>query len=42
MVALIALGLLSGLFFSSTFVLNRVMSLEGGIGFGLLRFVMCL
>lgn len=30
MVALIALGLLSGLFFSSTFVLNRVMSLEGG------------
>ena len=30
MVALIALGLLSGLFFSSTFVLNRLMSLEGG------------
>ncbi len=30
MVALIALGLLSALFFSSTFVLNRLMSLEGG------------
>lgn len=30
MIVLIALGLLSGLFFSSTFVLNRVMSLEGG------------
>ncbi len=30
MVALIALGLCSGLFFSSTFVLNRLMSLEGG------------
>jgi len=27
---LIAIGLLSGLFFSSTFILNRVMSLEGG------------
>ncbi len=30
MAALIALGLCSGLFFSSTFVLNRLMSLEGG------------
>ncbi|AFL68326.1 DMT family transporter [Sulfurospirillum barnesii] len=30
MVALIAMGLLSALFFSSTFVLNRLMSLEGG------------
>ncbi|ASC93327.1 DMT family transporter [Sulfurospirillum diekertiae] len=30
MAALIALGLVSGLFFSSTFVLNRLMSLEGG------------
>ena len=30
MVKLIAIGLLSGLFFSSTFVLNRLMSLEGG------------
>ena len=30
MVALIALGLLSALFFSSTFMLNRLMSLEGG------------
>ena len=30
MAVLIALGLLSGLFFSSTFVLNRLMSLEGG------------
>lgn len=30
MVALIGLGLLSGLFFSSTFVLNRLMSLDGG------------
>ena len=30
MAGLIALGLLSGLFFSSTFVLNRLMSLEGG------------
>jgi len=30
MPALIALGLLSALFFSSTFVLNRLMSLEGG------------
>lgn len=30
MVVLISLGLLSGLFFSSTFVLNRFMSLEGG------------
>lgn len=30
MIALILLGLLSGLFFSSTFILNRMMSLEGG------------
>ena len=30
MAVLIGLGLLSGLFFSSTFVLNRLMSLEGG------------
>ena len=30
MAVLIALGLCSGLFFSSTFVLNRLMSLEGG------------
>ncbi len=30
MAILISLGLLSGLFFSSTFVLNRFMSLEGG------------
>ena len=30
MIVLILIGLLSGLFFSSTFVLNRVMSLEGG------------
>lgn len=30
MIALISIGLLSGLFFSSTFILNRVMSLEGG------------
>ena len=30
MVSLILIGLLSGLFFSSTFILNRVMSLEGG------------
>lgn len=30
MIGLIALGLLSGLFFSSTFVLNRLMSLGGG------------
>lgn len=30
MISLISLGLLSGLFFSSTFVLNRLMSLEGG------------
>ena len=30
MVKLIAIGLLSGLFFSSTFILNRLMSLEGG------------
>jgi len=30
MIALILIGLLSGLFFSSTFILNRVMSLEGG------------
>jgi drug/metabolite transporter (DMT)-like permease len=30
MIPLIAIGLLAGLFFSSTFVLNRLMSLEGG------------
>lgn len=30
MVKLVALGLLSGFFFSSTFVLNRLMSVEGG------------
>ena len=30
MILLIVLGLLSGMFFSSTFILNRVMSLEGG------------
>ena len=30
MLKLITIGLLSGLFFSSTFVLNRMMSLEGG------------
>ncbi len=30
MFALISTGLLSGLFFSSTFILNRAMSLEGG------------
>lgn len=30
MTGLIFIGLLSGLFFSSTFILNRVMSLEGG------------
>ena len=30
MVRLILMGLLSGLFFSSSFVLNRMMSLEGG------------
>ena len=30
MIKLIAIGLLSGMFFSSTFILNRVMSLEGG------------
>lgn len=30
MVGLIALGLLAGLFFSTTFILNRLMSLEGG------------
>ena len=30
MIALISIGLLSGLFFSSTFILNRIMSLEGG------------
>lgn len=30
MIQLIALGLLSGLLFSSTFILNRVMSLDGG------------
>ena len=30
MIYLVILGLLSGMFFSSTFILNRVMSLEGG------------
>lgn len=30
MIELIALGLLAGLFFSTTFILNRMMSLEGG------------
>lgn len=30
MIVLISIGLLSGLFFSSTFILNRVMSLAGG------------
>jgi drug/metabolite transporter (DMT)-like permease len=30
MIKLIAIGILSGLFFSSTFILNRLMSLEGG------------
>lgn len=30
MITLIAIGLLSGLFFSSTFILNRLMSIEGG------------
>ncbi|MCP3900265.1 MAG: multidrug resistance efflux transporter family protein [Desulfobacteraceae bacterium] len=30
MVLLVLIGLLSGLFFSSTFILNRLMSLEGG------------
>ena len=30
MLKLIIIGLLSGMFFSSTFILNRVMSLEGG------------
>jgi drug/metabolite transporter (DMT)-like permease len=30
MIALISIGILSGLFFSSTFILNRLMSLEGG------------
>ncbi len=30
MIPLISTGLLSGLFFSSTFILNRMMSLEGG------------
>ncbi len=30
MIALVALGLLAGLFFSSTFILNRAMSLAGG------------
>jgi len=30
MISLISIGLLSGLFFSSTFILNRMMSLEGG------------
>ncbi|MBC8439601.1 MAG: multidrug resistance efflux transporter family protein [Deltaproteobacteria bacterium] len=30
MISLISLGILSGLFFSTTFILNRMMSLEGG------------
>lgn len=30
MISLVSIGLLSGLFFSSTFILNRLMSLEGG------------
>ncbi|HGY11746.1 MAG TPA: multidrug resistance efflux transporter family protein, partial [Desulfobacterales bacterium] len=30
MISLISIGLLSGLFFSTTFVLNRMMSLQGG------------
>ena len=30
MISLISIGLLSGLFFSTTFILNRMMSLEGG------------
>ena len=30
MIQLISIGLLAGLFFSSTFILNRMMSLEGG------------
>jgi drug/metabolite transporter (DMT)-like permease len=30
MILLISIGILSGLFFSSTFILNRLMSLEGG------------
>jgi len=30
MIALISIGILAGLFFSSTFILNRMMSLEGG------------
>ncbi|MBT3177637.1 MAG: multidrug resistance efflux transporter family protein [Desulfobacula sp.] len=30
MISLISIGLLSGLFFSITFILNRIMSLEGG------------
>jgi len=30
MILLISIGLLSGLFFSTTFILNRMMSLEGG------------
>jgi drug/metabolite transporter (DMT)-like permease len=41
MIKLIAIGLLSGMFFSSTFTLNRVMSLEGGhwVWPGSLRYV---
>ena len=41
MTGLILIGLLSGLFFSSTFILNRVMSLEGGhwVWSGCLRYV---
>ncbi len=40
MLRLICVGLLAGLFFSSTFVLNRLMSLEGGhwVWSGALRF----
>jgi hypothetical protein len=30
MIVLISIGILAGLFFSSTFILNRLMSLEGG------------
>jgi len=30
MIALISIGIIAGLFFSSTFILNRMMSLEGG------------
>ena len=30
MILLISIGILAGLFFSSTFILNRLMSLEGG------------